>query len=84
MTHPAFLHAESDSVRFWVQIDDQWVGASISRRTLHHGLRPQSTDEDPMETYRIYQKDIHAAVRHRVAAGSLEPVMVREFDLRKP
>jgi len=82
MTDLPFLHTESDSVRFWVPIGAAWVGATISRRTLHHRFRPQAIDEDPMETYRMFQKDIHAAVRQRIAAGSLEPVMVREHDLR--
>jgi len=82
MTDPPWWHAESDSVRFWVEIGATWIGAMISRRTLHYRFRPEATDEDPMETYRIFQRDIHAAVRHRVMAGSLEPVILREYDLR--
>ena len=82
MIDPPFWHAESESVRFWVLVGAAWVGATISRRTLHHGFRPQATDEDPMETFRTFELDIHAAVRRRVTAGSLEPVMVREYDLR--
>lgn len=82
MTEAPFLHADSDSVRFWVLIDAGWVGATISRRTLHHGFRPQAEGEDPLETYQAFEQVIHAAVRRRVAAGSREPVMLREYDLR--
>ena len=82
MTQPAYLHLESDSVRFWVLVDATWVGAMISRRALHHRFQPQAVDEDPMQTYLTFEQDIHAAVRRRVAAGSLEPVMLREHDLR--
>jgi hypothetical protein len=28
------------------------------------------------------ESPLHAAVRRRVAGGSIEPVMLREFDLR--
>ena len=41
-------------------------------------------DDDPLETYKAHAQDINDAVRRRVAQGSLEPVMVREFDLRVP
>lgn len=82
MINPAYLHLESDSVRFWVLVDTTWIGAMISRRSLHHRFQPQAVDEDPMQTYLTFERDIHAAVRRRVAAGSLEPVMLREHDLR--
>lgn len=82
MTDLPYLHTESDSVRFWVPIGATWVGATISRLALHHRFRPEATDEDPMETFRMFQQDLHAAVRRRVAGGSLEPVMLRENDLR--
>jgi hypothetical protein len=83
MTNSAYLHLESDSVRFWVLVDTTWVGAMISRRALHHRFQPQAVDEDPMQTYLAFEPDIHAAVRRRVAAGSLEPVMLREHDVRE-
>ncbi|MGM9486830.1 DUF1488 family protein [Ideonella sp. YS5] len=80
---PPYLHAESQSVRFWVLVGTQWVGAMISCRALHHRFRPNAIDEDPLHTYSSFQDDIHDAVRRRVAAGSLEPVMLREYDLRE-
>ena len=84
MTQEAFFHQESGAVRFWVPIDGQLFGASISRETLHYRFRPTAKDEDPLETYTTHASDIAAAVARRVAAGSLEPVMLREFDLRLP
>jgi len=79
--HP-FFHEASGAVRFWVQIDAQWVGASIAKEILHYRYRPDGRDEDPMETYRSHVPAIEDAVRRRVAQGSREPVMLREFDLR--
>jgi len=82
MSQPPFFHEESGSVRFWVMVDEVPVGASITKAALHYRYRPDARDEDPLETYRAHVDEIHAAVRRRVAKGSIEPVMVREFDLR--
>jgi len=71
-------------VRFWIPIDGQLVGASISRETLHYRFRPTAKGDDPLETYTANAADIAAAVVRRVAQGSIEPVMLREFDLRAP
>jgi hypothetical protein len=35
-----------------------------------------------MQTYQDNAADIEAAVRRRLAQGSREPVMLREYDLR--
>ncbi len=82
MIDPPYIHEPSGTVRFFTEIDGAVVGASISTRTLHHRFRPDATGEDPMETYRTHLAPIAEAVRRRVAAGSLEPVMLREYDLR--
>jgi hypothetical protein len=82
MSQDPFFHQESGAVRFWVPINDQFVGASISRDTLHYRFRPNARDDDPMDTFTANTRDIHAAVQRRVAQGSIEPVMIREFDLR--
>ena len=83
MTQNAFFHQESGAVRFWVPINGQLIGASISRETLHHRFRPKAQGEDPMETFTAHASDISAAVERRVAQGSIEPVMLREYDLRE-
>jgi hypothetical protein len=82
MTQPAFFHQATGAVRFWVSIDESVIGASISREALHHRFRPGAKDDDPLETYKAFASVIEAAVVRRVAQGSIEPVMLREFDLR--
>ncbi len=81
MSHEAFFHNESASVRFWVMVDGQLVGASIGQATLHYHYQAQSRDDEPLATYTANAPEIDAAVRHRVAQGSIEPVMLRESDL---
>jgi hypothetical protein len=74
----------SGNVRFWVLIGDRILGASISKLALHHHYRPAAHGADPLETFEANRPDIEAAVRRRFAQGSLEPVMLREYDLRPP
>jgi hypothetical protein len=78
---PPFFHESSDTVRFWVRIDERWMGASVGRGALHHRFRT-AQDDDPLETFKAHLAEIEAAVRVRVAQGSIEPVMLREYDLR--
>jgi hypothetical protein len=82
MSQPAFFHEESACVRFWVQIGAGYVGASISRSVLHYHYCPGVQGEDPLKTYIAHAEAIGEVVRSRVARGSIEPVMVREHDLR--
>jgi hypothetical protein len=84
MSEEAFFHESSGTVRFWVAVDGRLLGASVSREALHHRYRPSSQGEDPLDTYRANAADIEAAVRRRLAQGSIEPVMLREYDLRAP
>jgi hypothetical protein len=82
MIQPAFFHQESGSVRFWVLINGLEVGASISKETLHYRYYPRSDDDDALNTYMRNTGEINEAVRRRVAGGSIEPVMLREPDVR--
>ena len=82
MPHLPFFHEESGCVRFWVAIEAGFIGASISRSVLHYRYCPDAKGDKPLETYTAHAGDIEAAVRRRVARGSIEPVMVREYDLR--
>jgi hypothetical protein len=84
MSQPAFFHADSQSVRFWVPVGAVLVGASIAKSVLHHRFRVVTSDDDALQLYRSNASQIDAVVRRRVAAGALEPVMLREFDLREP
>ena len=83
MTNPPYLHHDTAAVRFWVEVEGQAVGASVSCMALHHRFSPAALDEDPLETYIAHAAEIDAAVRRRVAQGSIEPVMLRAFDLRQ-
>jgi len=78
-----FFHEASETVRFWVDIGGgRAMGASVGRMALHHRYRPNARDDDPLDTFRENRSDIEAAVCRRVAQGSIEPVMLREYDLR--
>jgi hypothetical protein len=79
---PPFFHESSGTVRFWVRIDEKLMGASVAGTALHHRFRPTAQDDDPLDTFRAHLAEIEAAVRLRVAQGSIEPVMLREYDLR--
>lgn len=81
-TSSAFFHAESGAVRFWVQVGDVMIGATIGKVTLHYRYEPQRNDDDALATYLAHADEIDAAVRRRVAAGSREPVMLRDWDVR--
>ena len=83
MSNPPFFHESSGSVHFWVLIDGQLVGASIRKETLHYRYLPTAIDDKPLDTYELHAQEIDAAVRRRVKGGSVEPVMVREFDLNE-
>ncbi|GKS86926.1 DUF1488 family protein [Acidovorax sp. SUPP2522] len=84
MSQPPFFHEASGTVRFWVEVQSQWIGASVGKDALHYRYSPGTADEDPMDTYRSHAPEIEAAVRRRVDQGAIEPVMLREFDLRAP
>jgi hypothetical protein len=82
MSDAPFLHESSGTVRFWVPVDGKLLGASVGREALHQRYRPTAQGDDPVETFLANAADIEAAVRRRLAQGSREPVMLREYDLR--
>jgi hypothetical protein len=81
-TPEPFHHLPSGTVRFWVSVNGQFVGASIRREILHYRYHATRTDDDPMTTYAANLAELHAAVRRRVAKGSIEPVMLRDADIQ--
>lgn len=81
-TSSAFFHEASEAVRFWVQVGDALVGATIGKATLHYRYGPMRVDDDALTTYLAHAEEIDAAVRRRVAAGSREPIMLRDWDVR--
>ena len=76
-----FFHPESQEVRFCVAVGATSVGASIGKATLHYRFCPDARNDDPLQTFTAHAGEIEAAVRRRVGAGSLQPVMLREHDL---
>lgn len=84
MPPTAFYYQDSEAVRFWVSIADGFVGASIRRAVLQYRFRPPGSEEEPIETYARHAAELGAAVQRRVAQGSIEPVMLRDFDLEPP
>ncbi|MBL0087483.1 MAG: hypothetical protein IPP44_12570 [Ideonella sp.] len=82
MSFPPSFHEPSGAVRFYTEINGLWVGSSISKETLHYRFRPDASGEDPMATYLANAAYLETVVRRRVASGSIEPVMLREHDLR--
>jgi len=84
MTIPPCIHDSSGAIRFYVRINGIPVGALVSKEALHYRYRPDANGEDAMDTYLANAADIEAAVRRRVAKGSIEPVMLREADLHTP
>jgi Protein of unknown function (DUF1488) len=80
-----FLHDDSGAVRFWVLTESgQQVGAMIGKATLHYSFGAELSGANALATYTANREVIDAAVRYRVAAGSIEPVMLRERDLPPP
>ena len=82
MPYPPYFHDDTGAVRFWILINGLWIGASVSRDTLHYRYRRDAVDDLPMDTYTAHAAELEDAVRARVARGSIEPVMLREHDLR--
>lgn len=81
MKPAAFFDLSSGTVRFWVNIGEQFVGASVRREALHYRYSPHSTTDDPLNTYQTHAEELAQAVRSRIAGGSREPVMLRDQDL---
>ena len=82
MSSAPYLDDASGTIRFEVNIDGAPVRASVNRSALHYCYRPEAQGEDPLQTFTAHLAAIEDAVRRRVAQGSLDPIMLREFDLR--
>ncbi|RZI56192.1 MAG: DUF1488 family protein [Rubrivivax sp.] len=81
MKPAAFYDLGSGTVRFWVQVGEQFVGATVRRETLHYRYSPHNTEDDPLRTFQAHTDELERIVRRRVARGSREPVMLRDHDL---
>ena len=76
------FHTPTDALRFWVATPEHGsVGASVPRSVLHYRFNGHADGSDALSVYAANRAVIDAAVLRRVAAGSREPVMLREHDL---
>jgi hypothetical protein len=76
-----FVHEESGAVRFWVRTPaGDMVGAIVRKDVMHFRFNAPASGIDAMKTYEHHRGEIDAAVLRRVAAGSIEPVILREAD----
>jgi hypothetical protein len=60
--------------------DGAVVGAIARKALLSIRFRAATSDADAVAIYLGHQAEIDAAVLRRIAAGSLEPVLLREAD----
>ncbi|MED5618320.1 DUF1488 family protein [Ideonella sp. BN130291] len=80
-----FFHSGTGALRFWVlQADGQYIGATITKQTLHYCFHADSNGDNAIGTYEVNRQRIDDAVRRRSAAGSREPVMLRDADVTAP
>jgi hypothetical protein len=79
----AFFHEDSGAVRCWVRLPDgNAVGAIVRRELLHYVFGGRFDGGDALVTFGVHRAAIEAAVLRRVAGGSIEPVLLREADLK--
>lgn len=77
-----FFHEPSGAVRLWVRTEaGDAVGAILRKEVLHFRFRADLGGTDALATYLNHRDEIDAAVLRRIAAGSIEPVLLREADL---
>lgn len=81
MKPAAFYDLGSGSIRFWVLVGEQFIGATVRRESLHYRYSPHGTNDDPLQTFEAHAEELEGIVRRRVAGGSREPVMLRDHDL---
>lgn len=83
MAPRAFFHEESGAVRFWVRTaTGGWMGAIARKQVLRFRFGAMESGDDALKVYEDHRHEIDAAVLRRVAAGSIEPVILREADFK--
>lgn len=82
MKPETFFHLPSGTVRFWIPVGQRFVGASIHSVDLHYRYCAHETTDQPLATFLAHAGEIEVAVRRRLDAGALEPVILRGPDLQ--
>jgi hypothetical protein len=68
-------------VRLWVRTPGGTVMGAIARKSvLNARFGAAAGDTDALAIYQAHRAQVDAAVLRRIAAGSLEPVLLREAD----
>lgn len=81
MSNEAYFHDGSGTVQFWVELNQTPIGAMVRKETLHYRYHALASNDDPLATYRENAQEIDEAVRRRAAAGSAEPILLRDADI---
>jgi hypothetical protein len=85
LTDPALPQAYFDDcagvVYLWVRTAAGFLmGAMLRKEVLHFRFGAALSGVDALKTYQQHRAEIEAAVLRRIAAGSIEPVLLRESD----
>ena len=79
--HPFRIFRETAHiVRFWVQVDGRLVCAMVSDTSLRCCLAPAEPRKAALAIFGEHLAELDEMVRRRVAAGSVEPVMLQDSD----
>jgi hypothetical protein len=82
---PPFFRPDAGDLCVWVALQaGPPIGVILSRQVLQYRLQAQPDGSDAVARYEAHRNEIDAAVLRRVAAGSIEPVILREHDLPAP
>lgn len=56
------------------------MGVMLRKEVLHFRFGAEMSGVDALKTYQHHRAEIEATVLRRIAAGSIEPVLLRESD----
>lgn len=77
----AYFDDAAGVVYLWVRTAAGFpMGAMLRKEVLHFRFGADISGVDAMTTYQHHRTEIEAAVLRRIAAGSIEPVLLRESD----
>jgi len=77
----AYFDDTAGMVYLWVRTDAGFpMGAMLRKEVLHFRFNAAMSGVDALATYQQHRAEIDAAVRRRIATGSIEPVLLRESD----
>jgi hypothetical protein len=79
---PPLFRPDPGDLCVWVALPDRTpIGVILSRQVLLYCFQARPDGSDAVVRYEAHRAEVEAAVLRRVAAGSIEPVILRENDL---